>query len=71
MTTGVAMTTASSSGSARSSSKSLVVSRLWMAPRGLLEQVRGEVAEPAQVGKLVEVPGEVRAPVAEARLADA
>ena len=45
--------------------------RLWMAPRGLLEQVRGEVAEPAQVGELLEVPGEVRAPVAEARLADA
>ena len=32
----------------------------------LVEQVGGEVAEPGQLGEVVEVAGEVRAPVAEA-----
>ena len=36
----------------------------------LVEQVSGEVAEPGQLGEVVEVAGEVRAPVAEAGEAD-
>ena len=44
---------------------------LRMAGRGLREQVGRQVAEPAEVGELGEVAGEVRAPVAEARVAHA
>ena len=40
----------------------------WLKAAGaeLVEQVGGEVAEPGQLGEVVEVAGEVRAPVAEA-----
>ncbi len=43
--------------------------RVGMAGRGFREQVWREVAEPAQVSELAEVPGQVRSPVAEPRLA--
>ena len=63
---GVAITTASSSGSSSTSSKFVGHARLRVARREPLAAAPVEVAEPAQLGELGEVPREVRAPVAEA-----
>ena len=45
-------------------------SSLRMSGRGLGQQIRREVAEPAQIGEVREVPCHVRAPVPETRMPD-